>query len=316
MSEIIRIGIDLGGTKIEGVAIDKNGTILQRTRIDTPKGNYPKTVTAIGDLVLKLERDTGYKGSVGIGIPGAFSKHTGKIKGANSTWLIGEALDKDISNYLNRPVRLANDANCFALSEAIDGNGTGAESVFGVILGTGVGGGLILNGRPINGLNGIAGEWGHNPLPAPIDADLPLQKCYCRRKGCIETFISGPALERIFESKTHTRKTATDISDLADQGDLQAEEIMAQYEDRLARSLGSLINIFDPDIIILGGGLSKITRLYKNVPNIWDQYIFSDHVDTKLMPPSHGDSSGVRGAAWLWGEGEYSALTMKEISKS
>ncbi|MCX7959968.1 MAG: ROK family protein [Burkholderiales bacterium] len=270
-----RIGIDLGGTKIEAVSLDPQGRQRFRKRIPTPRGDYEATIAAIAALV----REAG-EGSVGIGIPGALSRATGRVKNANSTWLIGRALKEDLERALGREVRIANDANCFALSEAVDGSGRGARVVFGVILGTGVGGGIVVEGRVLTGPNAIAGEWGHNPLPLPQPADLPLRECYCGRLGCIETYLCGPAL--------------------AQEGGAASEPAMARYEERLARALAGVINLLDPDVIVLGGGLSNIARLYENVPRLWGRYVFSDRVDTRLCPPVHGDASGVRGAAWLW----------------
>ena len=270
-----RIGIDLGGTKIEVVAFDASGTEVHRKRIATPQDDYSKTVQAVVDLVLDCEGRTGSKGTVGVGMPGALSKATGLVKNANSTCLIGHDLKGDLERALGREVRLANDANCFALSEAVDGAGKGAEVVFGVILGTGVGGGIVVRGEVLTGPNAIAGEWGHNPLPLPEGPDLPLRDCYCGRKGCIETYLSGPARER--------------------DGD------PALYEARLARSLAGVINLLDPDVIVLGGGISNVPSLYTNVPRLWEPHVFSDRVATRLEKPVHGDSGGVRGAAWLWG---------------
>jgi len=271
----VRIGIDLGGTKIEGLAIDETGRELARRRIAAPQGDYASTVEAIAQLVAGLENSLREKASVGIGIPGALSRVTGLVKNANSTWLIGRPLKEDLEKALGREVRLANDANCFALSEAADGAGQGAAVVFGVILGTGVGGGIVVDGRVLEGPNAIAGEWGHNPLPSPRPRDLPLRPCYCGRRGCIETYLSGPARER----------------------DADPE----RYEERLARALATVINIVDPDVVVLGGGVSNVDRLYANVPRLWGDYVFSDHVATRLARNVHGDSSGVRGAAWLWG---------------
>ncbi len=271
----MRIGIDLGGTKIEGVAIADDGAQLARVRVQTPRDDYDATVTAIAELVARIERDAGARGTVGVGIPGTISPATGLVKNANSTWLIGRPLGQDLPRLLDRPVRFANDANCFALSEATDGAAAGASVVFGVILGTGVGGGIVIDGRVIVGANAIAGEWGHNPLPAMRDDERPGPACYCGRRGCIETFLSGPALAR-------------------DEGSI------GRYEERLARALAGVMNILDPDVIVLGGGLSNIERLYVSVPRLWLPHVFSDRVATRLLRARHGDSSGVRGAAWLW----------------
>jgi fructokinase len=298
----MRIGIDLGGTKIEGIALDDAGTILYRERIETPRDDYAATVAAITQLISAIEKQTGRQGSVGIGIPGAISPATSLVKNANSTWLIGQPLHKDLEQQLQRPVRIANDANCFAVSEATDGAAAGAEIVFGVIIGTGTGGGICVNGRPLVGANAIGGEWGHNPLPWPHTDELPGAKCYCGQYGCIETWLSGTGFAKRFSEQTGKSLTAPEIVALLELGDAQAERALELYEDRMARALASVINIIDPNVIVLGGGMSNVHRLYRNVPTLWDKYIFSDHVATKLVPPKHGDSSGVRGAAWLWGK--------------
>ncbi|MEO8678655.1 MAG: ROK family protein [Vicinamibacterales bacterium] len=296
----MRIGIDLGGTKIEAIALAADGGVLQRRRIDAPQGDYGRSLAAIVGLVGDLERETAATGTVGVGIPGAISPATGLVKNANSTWLIGHPLHDDLSRALDRPVRLANDANCFALSEATDGAAAGAPIVFGVILGTGTGGGLVIDGRIIEGCNLIAGEWGHNPLPAPADDERPGPPCYCGRRGCIETFLSGPALRRDHRAATGEDRLAVEIAARADAGDAGAMASLARYEDRLSRALASVINIVDPHVIVLGGGLSNITRLYANVPARWAPHVFSDQVATRLVRAKHGDASGVRGAAWLW----------------
>ena len=285
-----RIGIDLGGTKIEALALDGDGREVFRKRIPTPQDRYESTVDAIAALV----KEAG-EGTVGVGIPGAISPATGLVKNANSTRLIGHPLQQDLEKAIGREVRLMNDANCFALSEAVDGAGAGAEVVFGVILGTGVGGGVVVRGEVLTGVNAIAGEWGHNPLPLPTAADLPLRECYCRRLGCIEAYLSGPSFARDHERATGER-LAPEV--IVARG---SEATLARYEERLARALGMVINILDPDVVVLGGGMSRIERLYRNVPRIWQRYIFSDRVDTRLLPATHGDASGVRGAAWLWG---------------
>jgi fructokinase len=284
----LRIGIDLGGTKIEALALDAAGREVIRKRIPSPRGDYAATISAISSLVSEVG-----EGSVGIGIPGALSQVTGLVKNANSTWLIGQPLKEDLEKALGRPVKLENDANCFALSEATDGAGKGAEVVFGVILGTGVGGGIVVNGKVLSGANAIAGEWGHNPLPLPSAQDLPLPDCYCGRAGCIETYLSGPGLARDHELRTGRRLPPEEIVSLGDQS-------LERYVERLARALASVINLLDPEVIVLGGGMSKVGRLYTEVPRLWRRYVFSDHVATRLAPPVHGDSSGVRGAAWLW----------------
>jgi fructokinase len=283
-----RIGVDLGGTKIEALALDRGGREVFRKRVPTPRGDYSATIAAVKALV----RDAG-EGTVGIGIPGAESQATGLIKNANSTWLIGKPLRKDLEAALGRPVRLENDANCFALSEAVDGAGKGAAVVFGVILGTGVGGGIAVDGKIIRGANAIAGEWGHNPLPQPGEHDFPLPPCYCGRAGCIETYLSGPGLSRDHERRTGQRLKPEQIVSLGDQS-------LESYMERLAKALASIINVLDPDVIVLGGGMSNVARLYTEVPRLWGRHVFSDQVATRLAPPVHGDSSGVRGAAWLW----------------
>jgi fructokinase len=288
---MLRIGIDLGGTKIEALAIGEAGRELARRRIAAPRGDYAASVSAIASLVLDLEKETKGTARVGIGIPGTLSRVTGLVKNANSTWLIGHPLKEDLEKALGREVRLSNDANCFALSEAADGAGKGERIVFGVILGTGVGGGIVVDGRAVDGPNGIAGEWGHNPLPLPRQSDLPLPKCYCGRAGCIETYLSGPGLAREYEQSTGKALLPEEIAKLP---------FFERYEERLARSLASVINLLDPDVVVLGGGLSNVERLYASVPRLWGEYIFSDHVATRLVRNAHGDSSGVRGAAWLW----------------
>jgi fructokinase len=286
----MRIGIDLGGTKIEALALDPTGREVFRKRMLTPRGDYTATVNAVVAMVKEIGA-----GTVGVGIPGALSRLTGLVKNANSTWLIGQPLKQDLERALGREVRIENDANCFALSEAIDGAGKGARTVFGVILGTGVGGGIVVDGEVVIGRNAIAGEWGHNPLPLPGEADLPLPACYCGRSGCIETYLSGPALERDHERLTGEKRSAKEIADLDG-------EALDRYLERLARALAGVINLVDPDVIVLGGGMSKVQRLYTEVPRLWTRHVFSDHVATRLLRNVHGDSSGVRGAAWLWDE--------------
>ena len=283
----LRIGIDLGGTKIEAISLDGAREVF-RKRISAPRGDYTATLAAVTGLV----KEAGV-GTVGIGIPGSLSTQTGRVKGANSTWLIGKPLQQDLERALGQPVRIANDANCFALSEAVDGAGRGAAVVFGAILGTGVGGGIVVEGKVISGPNAIAGEWGHNPLPAPTPQDLPLPACYCGRHGCLETYLSGPGLSRDYEQATGQRLAAEQIVALH-------PAALARYEERLARALGSVINLLDPDVIVLGGGMSNVARLYTEVPRLWHRHVFSDHVATRLARPAHGDASGVRGAAWLW----------------
>jgi fructokinase len=296
----VRIGIDLGGTKIEGAAIDGRGAMACRIRRPTPRGDYEATVQAIADLVGDIEREVGEAGSVGVGIPGTISSATGLVKNANSTWLNGRPLGHDVEARLNRRVRFANDANCFALSEATDGAASGASLVFGVILGTGTGGGITLDRRVLAGANAIAGEWGHNPLPWMRRDEWPGPSCYCGRCGCIETFLAGPALTEGYRAATGRICDAETIVQRAEAGDADAQRCLDVYEDRLARGLASVINLLDPDVIVLGGGLSNIDRLYDRVPALWSSWIFSDTVATRLVRAVHGDSSGVRGAAWLW----------------
>ncbi len=296
----MRIGIDVGGTKIEAVALGRDHRVLARRRVATPRNDYEGTVTAITELVWTLERETGERGTVGVGIPGAVSPATGLVKNANSTWLIGRPFAEDLAAQLERPVRLANDANCFTLSEATDGAAAGVHVAFGVILGTGTGGGITVDGRLLVGRNAIAGEWGHNPMPWPRPGEWPGPPCYCGRTGCIETFLSGPGFARDFEAATGRALEPAEIEAQAEAGDPDAEAALARYEDRLARALASVINLLDPDVIVLGGGMSKIDRVYTNVPQRWDPFVFSDRVDTRLVRALHGDASGVRGAAWLW----------------
>jgi len=296
----LRLGVDLGGTKIELLALDAAGAERSRRRVPTPRGDYAATIDAVAALVRAAEAALGARGTVGVGIPGALSRATGLVKNANSTWLIGRPLQQDLERALDRPVRLANDANCFALSEASDGAGQGAEVVFGVILGTGVGGGIVVNGKILEGPNAIAGEWGHNPLPLPTAEDLPLPACYCGRAGCIETYLSGPGMSADHLRATGVEKSALELVAAAAKGDAACEATLARYERRLARALAGAINLLDPDVIVLGGGLSNIERLYARVPQLWGAQVFSDDIRTRLLRHAHGDSSGVRGAAWLW----------------
>ena len=298
----MRIGIDLGGTKIEAIAIDRDGAVRLRWRVPSPRDCYGDTLAAIVELVRSVEDEVGERGTVGVGIPGAISPATGLVKNANSTWLIGQPLAEDLPRLLDRPVRFANDANCFALSEAVDGAAAGADVVFGVIAGTGVGGGVVVHRRALAGVNAIAGEWGHNPMPAPRDGERSVPPCYCGRIGCIEQFLSGPSLARDYVASGGRALTAHDIAKSACAGDALAAAVLARYEERMARALGSVINVVDPDVIVLGGGLSNIDRLYDSVPMLWAPYVFSDTVTTRLVRAAHGDSSGVRGAAWLWDE--------------
>jgi fructokinase len=296
----MRIGVDLGGSKIEAIALADDGAELLRRRVATPAGDYEATLAAIGDLVHGLEAAVGRRGTVGVGCPGALSSRTGLIKNSNSTALIGKPLDRDLAHRLGRPIRLENDANCFALSEAVDGAGRDAGVVFGVILGTGVGGGLVVGKRVVSGHNRIAGEWGHNPLPSPLDDERPGPQCYCGKRGCIETFLSGPAVARQYREIAGKALTAAEVARAAEAGDRAAGECLERYTDRLARSLTGVINILDPDAIVLGGGLSNIELLYTELPARIARYAFSDGIDTVVLRARHGDSSGVRGAAWLW----------------
>jgi len=296
----VRIGVDLGGTKIEAVALSDAGGMLDRRRVATPRGDYAATIRAVAGLVTAVEETVGRRGRVGVGIPGTLSRATGLVKNANSTWLNARPLDRDLAEALERPVRLRNDADCFAVSEAVDGAAAGAAIVFGVILGTGVGAGLVVDRRPLAGPNGITGEWGHNPLPWPLDEERPGPACYCGLRGCIETFLSGPAFAAGYRTETGRELSAEGVADAARDGDPIAIRHVERYADRLARGLSHVINIVDPDVIVLGGGMSNLTALYAAVPARWDRYVFSDRVDTRLVPPMHGDSSGVRGAAWLW----------------
>lgn len=336
----MRIGIDLGGTKTEIICIEENGKEIYRQRVPSPKNDYPKTVENITRLVEIAESTLGRTGSVGVGIPGTLNKG-GLVKNANSVWLNGQPLGKDLEKSLKREIRVQNDANCFAVSEAVNGAAEGAKSVFGVIIGTGCGAGLVLDGNPIQGVNGIAGEWGHNPLPLPrvysasdkssdvfLDQDsdhddiinpiyahkdrpsyytddvawseYPGPACYCSKRGCLETWISGTGFKNDYIRVTGIEKSTHDIIKDVERGDPDAMAAFGRYADRLARALAHVINVYDPDVIVLGGGMSNVSQLYSVVPSIWEKYIFSDSVDTELKPPKYGDSSGVRGAAWLW----------------
>jgi fructokinase len=296
----LRLGIDLGGTKIEIVALDPQGGELLRRRIPTPRGDYRATLVAVANLVRDAERELGGQGTVGVGTPGSMSRATGLLRGCNSVCLNGRPLQRDLAAELGREVRVTNDANCFALSEASDGAAAGAAVVFGAILGTGVGAGIVVRGQVLDGPNAIAGEWGHNPLPWPTDDERPGPACFCGKSGCIETFVSGPGLERDFVRATAEPAKSPDIVARAANGDAACVAALARYEERLARALAHVVNILDPDVIVLGGGMSNVERLYANVPQLWGRWIFSDRVDTRLLRNVHGDSSGVRGAAWLW----------------
>jgi fructokinase len=298
---MLRIGVDLGGTKIEIIALADDGREMLRRRIATPREDYDATLGAIAVLVAEVERELGATGSVGVGTPGSISRATGLLRGSNSVCLNGKPIGKDLARALGREVRITNDANCFALSEATDGSGAGADVVFGVILGTGVGAGIVVHGGVLTGPNAIAGEWGHNPLPWPRDGEWPGPSCFCGLTGCIETFLSGPGLEREHLLASSEPLTAHEIAARASIGDALCAATMAVYEERLARSLAHIINVLDPDVIVLGGGMSNVERLYVNVPRLWQSWVFSDRVDTRLVRHRHGDSSGVRGAAWLGG---------------
>lgn len=297
---MMRFGIDLGGTKIEIAALDADNQVVLRQRIATPKGDYSATLDAIVKLVSMAESTLACSGSVGIGIPGALSTKTGRVKNANSTWLIGEDLLGDLQQRLDRPVRIANDANCFALSEACQGAAVGAQSVFGVIIGTGCGGGLVVNGQVVNGVNSIAGEWGHNPLPWKLALEQQVT-CYCGHKDCTETFLSGSGLANRYRLETGENLSAMELVSRMRTGDAKAQGMMQRYYDWLAQGLASVINLFDPEVIVLGGGLSQISELYTEIPLRLGRWVFSDQVLTQLKPPQLGDSSGVIGAAWLWG---------------
>jgi fructokinase len=315
VSAPVRIGVDLGGTKIEAVALAGSDE-RARMRVDTPRDDYAATVEAVASLVEAVEARTRLRGSVGVGIPGTLSPSTGLVKNANSVWLIGQPLLNDLERRLGRPVRIANDANCLAASEAADGAAAGCGVVFAAILGTGVGAGLVVGGQVLTGANGIAGEWGHNPLPWATDDERPGPACYCGQRGCIESFLSGPALSGDVERRSGVRMLPPDIVTAAGRGDAEADGALTRYEHRLARALASIINVIDPDVIVLGGGMSNVDRLYTNVPTVWDSFVFNcggpgrspvaephdaqSLTRTRLVRARHGDSSGVRGAAWLW----------------
>ena len=299
---MIRLGVDLGGTKTEIIALDDRRNELLRRREPTPAGDYDATIALVARLVQDAERELHKRASVGIGTPGALSPATGLVRNSNSTCLNGRALKPDLERAIGREVRIANDANCFALSEAVDGAARAARTAFGVILGTGVGGGVVVHGRVLSGANAIAGEWGHNPLPWPEPHELPGPPCYCGKSGCIETFLSGVGLAADHERATGEKLAPPEIADRATAGETAAEATLARYEQRLARALASVVNVLDPDVIVLGGGVSNIERLYLNVPRLWTRWVFSDVVRNRLVRNYHGDSSGVRGAALLWEE--------------
>lgn len=296
----MRIGVDLGGSKIEAAALDDSGAWLARRRLATPKGDYDATLQAVRQLVRGIEADLGRGGSVGIGTPGSRSPDSGLMRNANSVCLNAQPLHADLQRILQRPVRMANDADCFTLSEALDGAGRDARSVFGVILGTGTGGGIVIDRQLLQGPNAIAGEWGHNPLPWPRPDELPGPACYCGKRGCIETFLSGPGLTLAHQQATGETLDPEGLQRQAARGNHAAEHTLLRYEDRLARGLASIINVLDPEVIVLGGGLSNLDRLYRSIPARLPEYVFSDCLNTRLLPPRYGDSSGVRGAAQLW----------------
>ena len=296
----MRLGVDLGGTKIEILALDESGNELLRKRRSTPRNDYRATIDSIKQLVIDVEHELDKKGSVGIGTPGSLSPATGLLRNCNSTCLNGKPFKQDLEKALGREIRMTNDANCFALSEATDGAAAGENIVFGVIVGTGCGAGVIVNGMVVDGPNAIGGEWGHNPLPWPQGNELNTTKCWCGKNGCIETFLSGTGFSADYLRVVGEECSSQEIVQAADSGSAYAQQVLARYEHRMARSLAHIINILDPNVIVLGGGMSNVKRLYKNVPQIWQQYVFSDTVLTKLVSPKHGDSSGVRGAAWLW----------------
>jgi fructokinase len=297
---MMRIGIDLGGTKIEALALASDGQELRRIRVSSPRYDYAATLNTVSRLVQTLETELGRQGSVGVGIPGTISRSTGLVKNANSTWLNGEPLERDLSAALGREVRCENDANCLALSEATDGSGAGHRVVFAVILGTGCGGGLAIDGRVHEGRHSIAGEWGHNSLPWPRIDEVPGPACYCGKSGCIETWISGTGLSQDYERSAGKPLSGQKVAEAAAQGDPLAAAAIERLEDRIARSFASLVNILDPDVIVIGGGLSRLNRIYRNVPPLLERYGFGGAIQTPILPAMHGDSSGVRGAAWLW----------------
>jgi fructokinase len=297
---MMRIGIDLGGTKIEALALDADGRELRRIRVATPRHDYTETLNTIAGLVQTLEKDLGQQGTVGVGIPGTVMRPSGLVKNANSTWIIGQPLERDLAALLAREVRCENDANCLALSEATDGSGAGHRVVFAVILGTGCGGGLAIDQRVHEGLHSVAGEWGHNSLPWPRADEFPGPPCYCGKSGCIETWISGTALGNDYARATGTPLSGKEVVEDADRGDPHAITAIQRLEDRIARSFASLVNVIDPDIIVIGGGLSRLPSIYRNVPPLLENYGFGGGIHTPIAPAKHGDSSGVRGAAWLW----------------
>ena len=298
----LRLGIDLGGSKIAGIALHSHGgEVVAERRMTAPRHDYAATLGAIGEMVALLEQAAGAQGSVGIGMPGSISPASGVVQNANSTWLNGRPFRADLEAHLQRPICLANDANCFALSEAVDGAGAGAASVFGVILGTGCGGGLVYGGKLIDGPRSIGGEWGHNPLPWATPEEHPGPPCWCGRRGCMETWVSGPALQADHVRSCGEELSSEEIAARAERGDAQARATLGRYTSRLARGLAHVVNIFDPHVIVLGGGLSKLTHLYDALPARMAPHVFAERVDIEVRPPRWGDASGVRGAAWLWG---------------
>ena len=296
----MRIGIDMGGTKIEGIALADSGEELLRIRIKSPRHDYEATVEAITGIVHRIEAETDQKGTVGIGIPGAISPQTGLVKNANSTWIIGRQFDVDLENAMERKIRLENDANCLAVSEAVDGAGAGAKVVFAIIIGTGCGGGIAIDQKVHGGLHSIAGEWGHISLGWMRPEEYPGVDCYCGQRGCLETFISGTGFENEYEKQTGVHKSGHEIAELLEQNDVDAEKVALIYENRLARAIATAVNIMDPDVLVLGGGMSNLARIYKNLPALVQKWTFGGEFTTPIRPAKHGDSSGVRGAAWLW----------------
>jgi fructokinase len=296
----LRLGIDLGGTKIAAVVLDRAGDVVWQTRVATPRQDYASTLEALAGVVAEGEAAVGQRCTIGVGMPGAISPASGLVKNANSTWLNGQPFLADLERRLGRDVRCANDANCLAVSEAADGAAVGASVVFGVILGTGTGGGIVINRQVVTGANAIAGEWGHNPLPWPAVEEVPGPACYCGRSGCLETWLSGPGLANDFARRSGVTARAEDIVARAGTGDGAAACVLHAWMSRLARGLASVINLLDPDVIVIGGGLSEIGAIYEEVPRLWGQWVFSDRVDTRIVPAKYGAASGVRGAAWLW----------------
>ncbi len=300
MANKIRIGVDLGGTKIEAIALDTRGKTLFNRRTHTPKGEYQATLNAIADLITTAETEVGQSASIGVAMPGSFCAHTGQVRNANSTWLNGQRFDEDLQALMGREIRFANDANCLALSEAVDGAGAGLQSVFAIIIGTGVGGGLAFDGKVHHGLNGLGGEWGHNPQPWLEAHEYPGPNCYCGKQGCIETFISGTGFSGDYCRHTGKHLSGEEIITACDDGEPDAQECFARYQKRLAQAIASIANIVDPDVFVLGGGMSNITHLYDHLPDLIASYIFGGQFKTPIRPAKHGDASGVRGAAWLW----------------